>query len=124
MSNWGFDEWIQIVQICIGIVTSVAIAGWVIWQYKKDSETTALRNERDRLKRNYECEIKAMQLYEEAIVRKLCGENKIEFPKTVKRPQGFQTALRNLARNEHHSEDFLNAEKCKFPENPYIKRLH
>jgi len=35
MSSWGFDQWIQIVQIFIGLVTSSAIAGWVVWQYKK-----------------------------------------------------------------------------------------
>ena len=100
MSSWGFDQWIQIVQIFIGLVTSSAIAGWVVWQYKKDNEIEALRNQRD----NLQLEIKTMKLYELAVIRKLLVDKEITFP-TKSTPNGFRDSLRNLVKVEYYEDD-------------------
>lgn len=100
MSSWGFDHWIQIVQIFIGLVTSSAIAGWVVWQYKKDNEIKALRNQRD----NLQLEIKTMKLYELAVIRKLLVDKEITFP-TKSTPNGFRDSLRNLVKVEYYEDD-------------------
>ena len=100
MSSWGFDQWIQIVQIFIGLVTSSAIAGWVVWQYKKDNEIKALRNQRD----NLQLEIKTMKLYELAVIRKLLVDKEITFP-TKSTPNGFRDSLRNLVKVEYYEDD-------------------
>ena len=109
MSSWGFDQWIQIVQIFIGLVTSFAIAGWVVWQYKKDNEIRALRNQRD----NLQLEIKTMKLYELAVIRKLLVDKEITFP-TKSTPNGFRDSLRNLVKVEYYEDDAPH----QFPANP------
>jgi hypothetical protein len=108
MSNWGFAEWVQIVQIIIGLVTSGAVAGWVIWQYRKDNETKRLRKSNDRL----QLEVDTMKLLELAVIRGLLVDKTINFP-TKKTPNGLRDSLRDLVRVKYYKDKSHN-----FPVNP------